>query len=333
MSRQRRGFTLVELLVVIAIIGILVGLLLPAVQAAREAARRMSCSNNLKQIGLAMHNYESAYGQLPPSRIEISTPWKFHAGWQVMVLPFMEQSATYDLYDKKRSWFEVENQVATTTKILGLLCPSTPTLRETPTAALMTLRGITATPPPNYGASDYPAINNIRRAAWVVSGSEIPGTVNRERPGALFPSSPGRGVFFNEILDGLSQTIMIVEDAGRPNVWVGRRPVTNPVTGSPASGTRFVQEGWGWADLQDSFSLDFANTNGIANSTKKTSPFTVTQVGNCLMNCMNDGEIYSFHNGGAHALRCDGSVQFLSQQMNGQVLVAMCTKNEYDDAK
>ena len=88
MSYKRSGFTLVELLVVIAIIGIMVGLLLPAVQSAREAARRMQCGNNLKQIGLAFHNYESSYKKLPPSRIEIDTPWKFHAGWQARFIMF-----------------------------------------------------------------------------------------------------------------------------------------------------------------------------------------------------------------------------------------------------
>ncbi len=332
MMTRKSGFTLVELLVVIAIIGILVGLLLPAVQAAREAARRMSCSNNLKQIGLAMHNYESTFTQLPPSRIEIDTPWKHHAGWQALMLPFIEQAPLYDRYQRNLSWFEQANVPATTTPVSTFVCPSTPSGRGTVSSALMTARGINYGTP-NFAPSDYGAINNIRRSAWVVNGSDMPGAIQRERPGALFPSRPGLGIKFNEILDGLSQTIMIVEDAGRPNVWVTRRPVMNPTTGSVASGTPYVEEGWGWADLQDSFSLDFANSQGIANKTSKSAPHNVTSNGNCLMNCTNDGEIYSFHSGGAYALRCDGSVQFLSAQMDGLSLVAMCTKNESDETK
>jgi len=121
LSRLRRSvsaaFTLVELLVVIAIIGILVGLLLPAVQAAREAARRMSCGNNMKQIGLASLNHESSYKRLPPSLfVDIGLPpgGSGQPGspypaivhcWSVYLLPFMEQNNVYQAYDQKFPWF------------------------------------------------------------------------------------------------------------------------------------------------------------------------------------------------------------------------------------
>ncbi len=325
MSVRRRGFTLVELLVVIAIIGVMVGLLLPAVQAAREAARRMQCGNNLKQIGLALHNYESTYRQMPPSRIEIDAPWRFHAGWQVMSLPFLEQTALYETYKKDRNWFDRLNEAASTTQVAGFVCPSATGNRPAPPAKLMSPRRVTWGTPV-FGSSDYGAINNIRRAAWVMNGSEMPGKIERERPGALFPKRPGLGVKLAEILDGLSNTIMIAEDAGRPEVWISGRMRPNPDTGTVATGTSFVEEGWGWADLQDSFSLDGANVNGLANKTNKTT-FVVTKLGNCMVNCTNDGEIYSFHVGGAHSLRTDGSVHFLSAQMDGLLLVQLCTKD------
>jgi prepilin-type N-terminal cleavage/methylation domain-containing protein len=100
-SKSRRGFTLVELLVVIAIIGVMVGLLLPAVQAAREAARRMQCSNNVKQIGLALHNYVGTFTKLPPGSTGLpnaaGTNFNGHGWvWHASILPFIEQSTLYD---------------------------------------------------------------------------------------------------------------------------------------------------------------------------------------------------------------------------------------------
>ena len=114
------GFTLVELLVVIAIIGIMVGMLLPAVQAAREAARRMQCSNNLKQITLALHNYESTYKQFPAGRTNMGI--SVHAA----ILPFIEQVNAYDLVDPSVDWDHANNVDATETEIPPFLCPSDP---------------------------------------------------------------------------------------------------------------------------------------------------------------------------------------------------------------
>jgi len=327
---KRSGFTLVELLVVIAIIGVLVGLLLPAVQAAREAARRMSCSNNLKQIGLAMHNYASVYQGFPASRVNIRTP-DFEAGWQVMLLPFLEQTALFEVYETNLAWSHPGNLPATETTVQQFLCPSALSPRTMPNAAIMAERDITWTP--NYGSSDYAAINNIRRSCWTVNGSEMPGQIQRELPGALYsrdhkdPRVVGRGIRLNEIIDGLSNTIMLVEDAGRPELYISGRIGANPDLGEVWTGTFFVEEGWGWADHQDSMSLDFADPiTGFANKTGKSAPFDVLVRGSSVMNATNDGEIYSFHTGGAMSLRCDGSVQFMTESMDGLLLAGLATK-------
>ncbi len=122
-THKRNGFTLVELLVVIAIIGILVGLLLPAVQAAREAARRMHCSNNLKQIGLAMHNYESAFKRFPSGNLagpSFSVGLSAHA----RLLPYMEQTSMYNMVDFNVAYNHANNNAARMQNVATYICPS-----------------------------------------------------------------------------------------------------------------------------------------------------------------------------------------------------------------
>lgn len=128
-TRQRLGFTLVELLVVIAIIGILVALLLPAVQAAREAARRMSCTNHLHQIAIATHNYHDTYGKLPPAS---TAPNLAGSSGFAAVLPFLEQGATYSRYDFARGNSDPINLAAVSQRISTYLCPSCVFARPVP---------------------------------------------------------------------------------------------------------------------------------------------------------------------------------------------------------
>ncbi len=117
--KLKAGFTLVELLVVIAIIGILIALLLPAVQAAREAARRSSCANNLKQVGLALHNYHDTFKKFPPHSLSAN-----RIAWTVHILPFLEQQPLYDQFDFTRRYNQNPNTILAMTRVSAYLCPS-----------------------------------------------------------------------------------------------------------------------------------------------------------------------------------------------------------------
>ena len=331
--RSVRGFTLIELLVVIAIIAVLIALLLPAVQQAREAARRTQCKNNMKQMGLALHNYESTHRVFPPGRINISAPL-YQGSWTTMCLPYFDQTPLYNTYNFNLTWTDPANLPATTAKLAMFVCPSAPSNRTVPASTV--LLGGQPWPTQGYGLCDYGSMNSVRPAYFLSNGLPTPPlgvATNTATPASASKYEwdgglkKGGATPIRDISDGTSNTLLCVEAAGRPMAWY----LSKPGTGSSAT----TKDGWGWADIDAGYSMDGSIAAGTAvgkaSCTVPSGPCTLTTVSSpYAINMTNDSELYAFHTGGAHVLMCDGTVRFLSQNISAQTLSALATRNTGD---
>ena len=316
--KSRIGFTLIELLVVIAIIAVLIALLLPAVQAAREAARRASCVNNMKQFGLALHNFEQTYRSFPAEGTGTfydSPPSAPRHGWPSRVLPYMEQSTVYSSFNFQVHWFDQSNTTAANTKVSVFSCPSAMpitdgfeyTLYGSLTAPRQFYRGANWDYGSTTGLSSFlKATLAVDNALGVITSSPDPNAVNFDR-----------GCPISQVTDGLSNTIMVVEDSSRPQMWRVRKLVPPmPVSTSP----RNTVTGGVWASNLKGILIDGASADGSIVTSSKGPLQT------CAVNCTSDSEIFSFHPGGANVGMADGSVRFLKDRIPITIIATLITR-------
>lgn len=338
--RVRRGFTLVELLVVIAIIGVLVALLLPAVQAAREAARRTQCANNMKQIALGMMTFEHTHGYFPYSRT--GSLWR--------ILPFVEQATLYEKFSSVThpngnhgfnaqldAGWDADLKAAFNVPISTFQCPSSPSDR--------TIMQEDDSGPFPVQAADYvtpriPALRPVGHPLWYQSGEpQMNFNTAMSPPDSRSRDPRRRGARAGAITDGFSNTLMYYECGGSPGLYVKGRLVASDGVAIAWAGAGDGVKMWAYrADNLTAASEPAAS--GIGGPSGPTTPTSASDVRAFeaavdnpagtfkFLGHSNKNQPYSFHPGGVSISLCDGSARFISDTIDLSVFLNLMLRDD-----
>lgn len=328
----RDGFSVVELLVVIAIIGGLVGLLLPAVQSAREGARRSECLNHLRQIGLALHTHEGAFGFVPAWQKWVPEPSnpanplyrrladaQYTFGALGQLLPFLEEGAIHGRFNVRRPlldpvnlpppWPGGRNDPAALADIKTFLCPSSPATRaESDYGPYFGQFGLISGSF-RLPRTDYAPLKGIHGSLNACTGSAATDT-NNAMLGTV-DSRTKSTVRLCEVTDGLSKTLCFTEIAGKQGIWFKGRNLAQP----PAA--IYVSSFYGDWNIA-------RHPRGLSG----TNPANPLEAGCSIINVSNKDNPYGFHPGGVAAVRGDGSVMFLNEDVSPEAFVALVGRDD-----
>jgi prepilin-type N-terminal cleavage/methylation domain-containing protein/prepilin-type processing-associated H-X9-DG protein len=313
---ERKAFTLIELLVVIAIIAVLISLLLPAVQSAREAARRTQCVNHLKQVGLTAHGFHDVNGQFPSSIRPSGLTSAPRIAGTLRLLPYMDQKPIFDSYNLQVTWGDPVNSTLVKTKLSVFLCPSSPA----DASRLDGIPEITPWSPSVAAITDYSGVANIDPRLYAT--------------GLISKAGSGNGILEKNatiniagVTDGLSNTILFAESAGRPFKYRKGGKLLN------SNQTLSRVNGGGWSRPASDISFKGSSADGTS------------VIGPCPLNCTNGddiaqaafphpiyntegtSEIYAFHPGGANILLGDGSVRFVKETISLRIFASLITRD------
>ena len=309
-----RAFTLVELMVVVGIIGGAVGIILPAVQGSREAARRASCLNNMRQLGLGFQQFVQHHHRFPGGMnyYEVHSgnkTLKTEHGWAVYLLPYIEETALARHYDFKSFWKDPANLPAIRTEVNVFLCPSVP---DSDTRVHRNEREQV-----DQGRIDYSTFAFVEDHFYAN---------NPSIPSAALPHAGfAEGILVDwyqlpacKVYDGLSKTLLLTEDAGRPTHYIRHGTLANSAPNhSDGCNSALVKGhilGSGWAEPWNRNSLASMQYDGL------------TCFGPCVMNCTNNNEAFGFHPHGITSIMADSTAKFLSNEVENFVFAALVTR-------
>jgi len=296
---RRNAFTLVELLVVIAIIGVLIALLLPAVQQAREAARRMQCSNNLKQLGLALHNYSDTYGSFPPAGITTN-----QLSWNVFILPFMEQQNVHQLADFTQGTLQDPGKKEVgANRIDGFLCPSGVDLFtgwKHDNAHVPTGSGVEPYTTHYYGVMGPSGTNPESGSAYNVTALTTGHYGGYGQQGALTFPQPAA---FRDFVDGTSNTYAVGE-----------------ISWSTAAQPNTTARNW-------VFGANGSFDQTVENRAFPTSKNIYYPINTNIVSTFNNTSFGSLHPGGAMFAKVDGSVSFVPETIDFDTYLATASRD------